>query len=259
MTSGLPAARRPVWCRVFRPRPAATTRLICFPQAGGSATVFHDWAARVPPWVEVVAVQYAGRQDRADEEPVSDLVALASLVATDVEPLFDRPVVFFGHSLGATIAFEVARRLRPRFPTPLARLVVSARLPPGSSRPGSGGVRSDEEIRRYLEQVGGRSAAVVGDEELWRLAVPALRSDLRMADDYAYTDGVPLACPITVIAGEDDHDCGPAAMRGWAAHTIGALDEHVVPGDHHFVNAPPEELFTVLADVLETVDRVADR
>ncbi|MBN6039751.1 thioesterase II family protein [Amycolatopsis sp. 195334CR] len=250
MTSGLSAPRRSGWCRIFRPRPAATTRLICFPQAGGAASTFHGWAERLPESVELVAVQYAGRQDRADEEPIGDVGTTASLVAADLEPLFDRQVAFFGHSLGATIAFEVARKLHPRFPTPISRLIVSARLPPSRCLPRGDRFRSDEELRRYLGRAGGRSAEVLASEELWRLAVPALRGDLRMADSYTYVEGAPLTCPITVIAAEQDHGCGPADLRGWAAHTIGALDEHVVPGDHFYVNAPGGELFTVLVDAL---------
>lgn len=252
----MPTVRRPGWSRVFRPKPAATLRLVCFPHAGGAASVFHDWAERVPEPVEIVAVQYAGRQDRSDEEPIGDLETLASLLAEDIVQLFDRPVAFFGHSLGATIAFEVARRLRPRYPTPLNRLVVSASRPPADGGPGGRGGRSgrsgrsDADIRDYLARVGGRARLAVEHEELWQITVPALRGDLLMADTYSYTGGLPLTCPISVIAGENDHGCGLAEMRGWSEHTIGAMDETVVPGDHFFLNAPPEELFTVLADVL---------
>lgn len=249
---GLPAVRRSSWCRVFRPRPAATTRLVCFPHAGGAASAFHGWVDRVPPSVEVVAVQYAGRQDRGHEEPVDDLETMAALVAADLEPLFDRPVAFFGHSLGATIAFEAARRLRPRFPTPLTRLVVSARKPPAEPQPRGYDFHRDEDIRRYLGRVGGRAPLVMENAELWAIAVPALRGDLLMAERYRYTDGVPLTCPVTVVAAEQDHGCGLAEMRGWSGYTIGAVDEHVVPGDHYYVDAPPEELFTVLGDVLGT-------
>jgi len=248
--SGMPAVRRSGWCRVFQPRPAATMRLVCFPHAGGAASVFHGWVDRMPRSVELVAVQYAGRQDRRDEEPVADLETMASLVVADIEPLFDRPVAFFGHSLGATIAFEVARKLQPRFPTPITRLVVSARKPPGECGPGGYDFRRDEDIRRYLGRVGGRATMVMENEELWQITVPALRSDLLMSDRYSYADGAPLTCPITVVAAEDDYGCGIAEMRSWAAHTIGAVDEHVVPGDHFYLDAPPEELFTVLVDVL---------
>lgn len=246
----MPTVRRPGWSRVFRPKPVANLRLVCFPHAGGAASVFHDWVDRVPEPVEIVAVQYAGRQDRGEEEPVADLETLASLLAADIGPLFDRPVAFFGHSLGATIAFEVARRLRPRYPTPLARLVVSACRPPADHRPGGRGVRSDADLRDYLARVGGRARLATENEELWQITVPALRGDLLMADTYRYTGGLPLTCPITVIAADGDDGCGLAEMRGWSEHTIGAMDEAVVPGDHFFLNAPPEELFTVLADVL---------
>lgn len=230
------------WYRVFRPRPTATRRLVCFPHAGGSASVFHRWADRLPGSIELVAVQYPGRQDRRDEEPIGELTELADRVTSAVGPLFDRPVAFFGHSLGATIAFEVARRLS----TPATRLTVSARVPPGDCTPSGYDFRRDEDLRRYLQRLGG-AAMLAQDEELWQVAVPPLRADLIMSSGYRYADGPPLTCPITVIAALADHSCPMAAMRGWASHTVGAFDEHVLPGDHYYINSPTNELFTVLA------------
>jgi pyochelin biosynthetic protein PchC len=247
----LPTARPAGWYRVFVPRPNATLRLVCFPQAGGSASAFHGWAARLPETVEVVAVQYPGRQDRSHEEPISDFELLADAVVAELQPLFDRPVALFGHSLGATIAFEVARRLRPRFPTPLARLIVSARKPPTDCATNGYDFTRDSDLRRYLTRLGGGADLLLRDRELWQLLVPPLRADLLMSQRYRYAEGAPLTCPITLIAARDDHSCTIDDMRAWSGRTIGAVDEHVVPGDHYHVTDPSDELFTLLASATD--------
>lgn len=239
------------WCRTFVPRPHADVRLICFPHAGGSASVFRGWAERLPDSVEVVAVQYPGRQDRIHEEPISDMGQLTERLVEALAPQFDRPVAFFGHSLGATVAFEVARELHPRFPTPLRRLVASARLPPGKVGPSGYDFTRDDHLRRYLRSLGGRGGMALHNGELWQVVVPPLRSDLLMSQRYAFRQGAPLTCPITVIVADGDTSCNADDVRGWARYSLGAFDEHVIPGDHYYVEDPPDELFGVLTDVLD--------
>jgi pyochelin biosynthesis protein PchC len=243
----LPTASPTSWCRVYTPRPKATLRLVCFPQAGSGASVFHGWAERLPESVELVAVQYPGRQDRSHEAPITDLETLAAEVVTALRPLFDRPVAFFGHSLGATVAFEVARRLQPRFPTPLAHLIVSARKPPADCATSGYDFTRDEDLRSYLTRLGDGAALVLRNPDLWQLLVPPLRADLLMSQRYRHAEGAPLTCPLTIVAGDGDHSCTIADMRAWSGYTIGAAEEHVVPGDHYYVDAPPDELFTLLA------------
>ena len=241
--TGLPRAG---WCRIYLSRPAARLRLVCFPQAGAGASVFHGWAQRLPESIELVAVQYPGRQDRRHEEPIADLETLAAGAAEALQPLFDRPVAFFGHSLGAIVAFEVARRLHPRFPTPLERFIVSARKPPAQRAVNSYDFSRDEDLRRYLSRLG-NGAMVLRDLDLWQLLVPALRADLLMSQRYRYTGGAPLTCPLTLIAANADRGCTLEDMRGWSGYTISSAQEHVISGDHYYVDTPPAELFAILA------------
>ncbi|WP_181784834.1 thioesterase II family protein, partial [Pseudonocardia pini] len=109
------------WLRTPRPVPEAAVRLVCLPHAGGAASAYRPWLAVAPADVELTLVQYPGRQDRIREEPWRDAVAMARAIVEELRGE-TRPLVLFGHSLGGTIAFEVARRLR----RPPVRLVVSA-------------------------------------------------------------------------------------------------------------------------------------
>lgn len=106
------------WVRRFHPdgRDAAH-RLICFPHAGGSASFYFPVSRALTPGVDVLAIQYPGRQDRRHEPCIDSIAALADALAEEVRPWCDRPVTFFGHSMGATLAFEVARRLEAEAPS----------------------------------------------------------------------------------------------------------------------------------------------
>jgi surfactin synthase thioesterase subunit len=238
------------WFRVHHPRPAATTRLICFPHAGGSASAFWDWPRFLPDSVELVAVQYPGRQDRHGEPLPADLTTLAEQITRDVTGWLDRPTAFFGHSMGATVAFEVARRLEPRYPSPLGRLFVSARRPPSTPSPVKLEFGSDEQVMSYIRDLGGAGAALLEDEDLRELTLPMLRADFQLVERYRYTPGAPVTCPITAIGGDADPSFTEADAPGWKAHTTAGFDAQVLPGGHFYTETAAPQLVHLLAERL---------
>jgi surfactin synthase thioesterase subunit len=113
------------WCRRYRPAAHAAVRLVCFPHAGGSAPFYLPMAAALSPGVDVVAIQYPGRQERRAERPIADLMVLADRICDVLGGQPEMPMTFFGHSMGALVAFEVARRLEADGHGP-SRLFASA-------------------------------------------------------------------------------------------------------------------------------------
>src|SRR5690349_236164 len=97
------------WLACVRPRPRSSVRLFCFAHAGGGASFFRGWAAGLPESVEVSPVQLPGRETRFREPPFTRLGQLTEALAEALRPHLDRPFAFFGHSLGALVAFELAR------------------------------------------------------------------------------------------------------------------------------------------------------
>ncbi|MFE2728093.1 thioesterase II family protein [Kitasatospora sp. NPDC059327] len=242
---------RSKWFRVFTPRPGAEFRLVCFPYAGGSASAFRGWANLLPPTIEVVAVQYPGRQDRFDEPCMEDMAELADRIAFAATHRLRGPLVFFGHSLGASVAYETARRLeRQVSPPTVVRLFASARSAPDSPRRRNLLFQSDELLMDYVRELGGSGAAVLEVEELRRLALPTLRSDFALAHGYSYSPGAPLTCPITAIAGERDPSFTPEDAELWRRHTAGDFDTRVMPGDHFYLEEAPQDLAAFLTEQL---------
>jgi pyochelin biosynthesis protein PchC len=236
--------------RTFMPRPQAPRQLVCFPHAGGAASTFRGWAELVGPSVEVVAVQYPGRQDRFGDPLPEDITSLAGWIAAEIEPRLARPTAFFGHSMGATVAFEVARRLQPRFPSRLARLYVSACDAPPAHRPRTTDF-ADEEIRAYVRSLGGAGAALLANDDLWQLSLPALRNDFQMIETYRYRPGAPLTCPVTAIAGDADAAVPLADVQRWQELTIGPFEAIVQPGGHFYF----DDSAAGLADLFRAADR----
>ena len=257
MTTGTTtSAAAKQWLRGYGDVEGATARLVCLPHAGGSATYFFPLAKALaaaggPPHVEVRAVQYPGRQDRHTEPCVGDVVVLAERLVDALAGLRDLPLLLFGHSLGATVGFEVARRLVAEAPeVPLAGLVASARCAP--SRHVSAGIHllDDEGIVAELRRLSGTEAAVLGDEELLRMVLPAIRNDYRAAETYAYEPGPPLPVPIVALCGDRDPRVAPSDVEGWRDHTSAGFELSVLSGGHFYFGTQPAELAAVLTRVL---------
>lgn len=100
-----------LWIRRYHPAPEAAERLVCFPHAGGSASFYLPVSTALSPAVDVLGVQYPGRQDRRHEPGVTSVADLADSITRALADWGDRPLTFFGHSMGAVVAFEVARRM----------------------------------------------------------------------------------------------------------------------------------------------------
>ncbi len=223
-----------LWIRRFHPAPAATARLVCFPHAGGSASYFHPVSAALSPAVEVLAVQYPGRQDRRTDPLVDDLFVLADQLA-EILAAEPGPLAFFGHSMGASLAFEVARRLEPRG-TELLGLFVSGRRAPSAFRDERFHQESDNGLLAEVKRLSGTDAKVLEDDEIIRMVLPALRNDYKAAETYRYRPGPDVSCPVLALIGDHDPKVTADEARQWATHTSGAFELRTYPGAHFYLN-----------------------
>lgn len=233
------------WFRNFCPAPEAPVRLVCLPHAGGSAGFYLPVARALSPRVEVLAVQYPGRQDRRQEPAFTDLEVLAERIAEALGPWTDRPYALFGHSMGAIIGFEAARRLQAAGRGPV-ELFVSGRRAPLLDRGGDRQPVADDEVIADVRSLNGTGGELLDDEEMLRMILPALRADYGAVRDYRYRPGPALECPVTAFTGDRDPKAHVAEVRAWQQHTRSGFELNVLPGGHFFlVDGQAEVLVTI--------------
>jgi surfactin synthase thioesterase subunit len=230
------------------PDPKSHLRLICFPHAGGSAALFHNWAAGLPAGVQVCAVHLPGRAERWREPPFTALPSLLEALIPTLFPYLDLPFALFGYSLGACVAFEMARLLRARGVEPV-RLFVAAHRPPHLPNPLSPSHCLPEldfiqEMARRYEPV---PQAVLQDAETRALFLGALRADMQMLETQVSSTGEPLACPISAFRGSTDSQVSDAELAAWGELTTGAVRSRVIPGGHFFVKTSRHALLEAVA------------
>lgn len=238
------------WIRRFHPAPGSRVKLVCFPHAGGSASFFFPFSQALHPQVEVLSVQYPGRQDRRTEQPAQDIRDLADQIAVALEPWRGDPLALFGHSMGAIVAFEVALRLETLWGTPPVTLFASGRRAPGLRRDETVHLRDDSGVVAELKELSGTEGAFLDDEELLRMVLPAVRADYRAIETYTCPPGVRVNCPVTALAGDRDPRVPVADMRAWSEHTTADFDLHVFDGGHFYLNARRAEVTGVVQEVL---------
>ena len=244
-----PTGGRSPWIHRYSKKPDYPIRLVCFPHAGGSASYFFG-LSKALPGVDVWSVQYPGRQDRR-HEPLLDGVLQLAEGAYEALPDDDRPTAFFGHSLGALLAFEVALRLEQNRGPTLRRLFVSGRRAPSRYRPGVVHQADDDALAARLRHLGGTNEAFFTDPELLAGVLRVTRADYKAAETYIWTPGEPLACPITVLSGDSDPEATIEDAAAWKEHTAASFDLKVFTGGHFFLEEHWPEVTGVITEGLD--------
>ena len=225
------------WFTSQRPNAGARLRLFCFPYAGGGAAIYRLWPQSLPSEVEACMAQLPGRGTRLREEPFTNLDALVAAVAEAIAPLLDKPFALFGHSMGAMISFELARRLREQGQPQPSHLFISGRRAPQlpNDDPISYNL-PDAELGQELLRLNGTPKEVLEHPELMELMLPLLRADFSVVETYDYRPGVPLDCPLTAFGGLRDAEVSREQLDAWREQTTGEFALRMLPGDHFFLS-----------------------
>jgi medium-chain acyl-[acyl-carrier-protein] hydrolase len=238
------------WFRIHDRDPEARVRLFCLPYAGGSASLYRDWGTALAGVAEVVAVQLPGRENRIGEPPVTDMTTLVSRLLAALEPLLDRPFALFGYSMGARVAHAAAIALQEAGRTP-ERLLVAASPGPASPPGPRAHHLSEPRLVEHLRRLGGTPEEVLGNPDLRRLVLPALRADLAVVETAPRPPGPPLDCPVHAFAGDADREASPARMATWQQETTAEFALSTFAAGHFFVHADPAGLRRLVrADLL---------
>jgi surfactin synthase thioesterase subunit len=230
-----------LWVRRFHPADRAAAQLLCLSHAGGSASYFFGVSRALSPDVDVLAAQYPGRQDRLAEPCLTSIHDLADQLVAALEPLTDRPIALFGHSMGATVGFEVAIRLERAGITPTA-LFASGRTAPSRHRSERVHRADDAGLIANVKELGGTDTALLDDKDIQSMVLPAIRGDYTAAETYTHHPGTRLSCPIIALTGDNDPKVTIDEADAWRDHTTGDFELMVFPGGHFYLNDHTPEI-----------------
>ena len=235
------------WFPTIDARPEAPLRLFCFPHAGGGGAAFHLWQERLPA-AAVCPVRLPGHESRAAEPPFTRMEPLIDALAEAILPHTGRPFAFFGHSMGAGIAFELARALRGRgLPLPVCLFVSGARAPRCRLHWTPPPAPTGPELVAQLRRLEGIPPEVFESEEVMRMFLPVLEADTALYRAYTYREEAPLACPIRAFGGAADPNVAREHLELWAAETSVSFALRLFPGGHFYLRSAEDDLLSAIA------------
>jgi len=225
------------WIKCPHPREDARLRLVCFPHAGGTASVYHQWGRMISADIEVWAIELPGHGSRFFEPPGRSLEQAANTVAEELNHagLSQLPFALFGHSMGGLLAFEVARKFRhsPMFKHLFASGCHAPQLDftdlPIHALP------TEDFLEVMIQRYGGIPEAILREKDLLEFILPALRADMEMIECHRYQVAPPLPMPITSLAGHDDERATQEVLGGWSLQTSDVFEIHRFAGGHFYL------------------------
>lgn len=245
------------WLVCPLPRPEARIRLFCFPYAGGGASAFNDWVEVLPEDIELCIVQMPGREERLREPLLTSMTELVDALNNELMAYTDLPFVFFGHSMGAIVCYELARQLSAKGASIPKHLFLSARAAP-QLQDNSESLRfleNDKFIERLHGMYGAVPESIRRSAELQEVFLPILRADVTLLETHNPVDSElmakPLDCSVTVFGGENDPAISTAMLDGWKECASKGFDQHQFPGGHFFIHTERDSVVTTVVERIQ--------
>lgn len=221
-----------------------SVRLYVLHHAGGSHLLFRPWLSLLPDWVEVIALEVPGRGYSFGDQLCSGLEELISLFLREVRT--DKPFAFFGHSMGALIAYEMTLQLIQMKAAPIW-LGISAFLPPHlhNRESKSRSQMNDKELIQYLAKLGRMSTDEYGELEQDTLTaiLEIVRSDFRLVDNWIMSeDSVSESTTFHCFSGKKDRLVTPTFAQGWDKYSPSKMAHTILDDGHFYVDSFSQEI-----------------
>jgi medium-chain acyl-[acyl-carrier-protein] hydrolase len=233
---------------VIYKKTTAKFNVFAFPYAGIGASLYKIDEASIPDNIALIPVQLPGREERILENPFTNMSWLVNKLASEIQSHLDKPFVFFGHCLGALIAFELAHVLKDQYSFELSHFFVSACPAPHIHKVDNPKHKLPaEQFLEEVQNIGSFEKPATVEKKVTNILLPGLKADFSLYENYQYAAKEKLSCPITVFHGVEDHYIPVDLLLAWEEQTDEGFFQQSFAGNHLYIH-------NNLKAVLEIID-----
>ena len=224
------------WYLEYKKNPHAAVRLFCFHHSGGGASAYFPWLGELSSYIEMVAIQLPGRENRFPEPLTNNLKYIINSLREGFELYKDKPFITFGHSLGGLISFEFIKSIYQSYSLyPRCMMISATKAAHMPFRMKHLSFMDDSTLKKELRIYNGIDDSILNNDELLELFLPIIRSDFSIYESYQSTNFAPLPCDILVFSGREDPTVNVAEIQAWSSYTTEKFEHISLPGGHFFV------------------------
>lgn len=238
------------WYLENKKKPKAKIRLFCFHHSGGGASAYFPWNTYFSSDIEMICIQLPGREDRYDEPLVNDLSYILHALSTGFRPYQNKPFIFFGHSLGAFLAFESLKAIHKLYSLyPCHVILSSTKAPHLPLRTERLSKLNDLELKEALRAYNGIDETILENNDLLEIFLPIVRNDFSVYENYSYSESPPLPCDILALSGTQDPTVTQEEIMAWSSYTTGKFEHLAFPGGHFFIKLYQNEIIKIINQI----------
>ena len=240
----------PNWYITHKKNPSALLRLFCFHHSGGGASAYYPWVEQLSPYIELIAIQLPGRENRFSEPLINNLNEITTYLAEGFCYYIDKPFIVFGHSLGALLSFEFTKVIYERHSVFPCHMIVSATKAPhfpfrAKHLSKLDGVCLKEELKIY----NGIDERILYNDELLDLFLPIIKNDFSICENYRYLQSRPFLFDILALSGTNDQTVTNEELLGWSDYTTGKFESVFFPGGHFFIHEHKQKILELINQI----------
>lgn len=221
-------------------------QLLCFPYAGGGASIYRHWA-KLFPQIEILAVKLPGKESRFNEEPINNSQQLVEHLFQDIIKNINKPFVFFGHSMGGILAYELAHLMQKKGTKMPSGIIISSRAAPHT-------LYDEEKIAhlpfelffKKIIKKNGIPKEIANNEAFLKMIEPALRADFELCENHINHHKAPLNIPLLTIGGDKDQDIPEKKLNAWNQYFSSSVKNTILSGGHFHINDQSAHLISLI-------------